>query len=106
MGFVSQGLWAAQSQAEIAVCCDPSMQAMMEMSQADADTADSMNEVPCHDTEQSCDACCQSALQQSSGLVSAVSTYLPNGTASRAPVRLNNVLSGRTLESIPHPPNA
>ena len=105
LGFVSQGLWAAQSQAEIAACCDPSMKAMMQMSHDDMDSADTMSEMPCHDVEQSCDACCQSALQQTSGLVPAVSAYVPNDNASRATISPSNVLAGRTLESIPHPPN-
>ena len=106
LGFVSQGLWAVQSQAEIAVCCDPSMNAEMQMSHDDLDGANTMSEMPCHDAEQSCDACCQGLLHQPSGLVPAISTYLTNGGASRAPFSPNYVLTGRTPQSIPHPPNA
>lgn len=104
-GFAAQSVLAVNVVGAV-ICCDPEMKAMMQERAGIMDGSNMSDEMPCHDTDLSCEICCMDAISQSSVIDRGLAVLLNVVANERNAIQSDQIPNSIVPDYIPPPPNA
>lgn len=104
IGFTAQSVLALNA-AGAMICCDPETKAMMQEHIEGMSGSNMSDDVPCHDTELSCETCCMDAISQTLMIDRSSPVSFPSTEKEQKSIQSDQIPNSIAADYIPPPPN-
>lgn len=105
LGFVAQSALAVNA-AGAMICCDPEMKAIAYEQANNMVGSDMSGDLPCHDTEFSCETCCMDAVSQNSLMDRVAAISMRSLARDKSAIQSDQIPNSFAPDYISPPPNA